>query len=105
MHKESGLTFQNRPRPPQLTSIKGLMVSSRWYLGFLTGQLGGCWDMALEPYSSLMMMYLDPLSSTKQQEIGTDVVCSESSAVSPRLMFDLPYGLLLQFLCSRFSYT
>ena len=26
---------------PQCTCIKGLMVSIRWYLGFLTGQLGG----------------------------------------------------------------
>ena len=33
---------------PQCTSIKGLMVSSRWYLGCLRGYLGGAGRLGLE---------------------------------------------------------
>ena len=32
---------RNTPTPPQCTTIKGLLVSIRWYLGFHNGQLGG----------------------------------------------------------------
>ena len=35
------LTTSHVSQTPQCTSTKGLMVSIRWYLGFLQGQLGG----------------------------------------------------------------
>ena len=53
-HKRS----QDSPRrsnnflDPQCTSIKGLMVSIRWYLGFLKGQLGGAGSVAYITWGS-----------------------------------------------------
>ena len=71
----SGPETQPTTWTPQWTSIQGLMVSIRWYLGFLQGQLGGCWkNRALHPSSGTTVLEPNPVSNiaiaSRQNDIG-----------------------------------
>ena len=66
------------PTPPMVPPLKGLMVSIRWYLGFLKGQLGGAGTRGI---LSVWGSYLLPLSFGNSHISGRHEACSFCKAL------------------------